>query len=72
MSNICGNHSCSVYIKPALRTKNGREAYMLLFDHFLGPNNVGNMEPFTMVKRSDSTGKHTSGSTLNSIQSSMD
>jgi hypothetical protein len=24
MSNICGKHSCFVYIKPALRTKNGR------------------------------------------------
>jgi hypothetical protein len=43
MSNICGKHSCFVYIKPALMTRNGRDAYMLLFDHFLGPNNVGNM-----------------------------
>jgi hypothetical protein len=43
MSNICGKHSCFVYIKPALRTRNGRDAYMLLFDHFLGPNDVGNM-----------------------------
>jgi hypothetical protein len=43
MSNICDKHSCFVYIKPALRTRNGRDAYMLLFDHFLGPNNVGNM-----------------------------
>jgi hypothetical protein len=43
MSNICGKHSCFVYIKPALRTRNGRDAYMLLFDHLLGPNNVGNM-----------------------------
>jgi hypothetical protein len=43
MSNICGKHSCFVYIKPALRTRNGRDAYMLLFDHFLGTNNVGNM-----------------------------
>jgi hypothetical protein len=43
MSNICGNHSCFVYIKPALRTRNGRDAYMLLVDQFLGPNNVGNM-----------------------------
>jgi hypothetical protein len=42
MSTICGKHSCFVYIKPALRTRNGRDAYMLLFDHFLGPNNVGN------------------------------
>jgi hypothetical protein len=43
VSNICDKHSCFVYIKPALRTRNGRDAYMLLFDHFLGPNNVGNM-----------------------------
>jgi hypothetical protein len=43
MSNMCGKHSCFVYIKPALGTSNGRDAYMLLFDHFLGPNNVGNM-----------------------------
>jgi hypothetical protein len=43
MSNICGKHSCFVFIKPALRTRNGRDAYMLLFDHLLGPNNVGNM-----------------------------
>jgi heptaprenylglyceryl phosphate synthase len=26
-----------------LRTKNGREAYVLKIDHFLGPNNVVNM-----------------------------
>jgi hypothetical protein len=26
-----------------LRTSNGRDAYMLIFDHFLGPNIVGNM-----------------------------
>jgi hypothetical protein len=43
MSNIFCKHFCFVYIKPALQNKNGRDAYMLLFDHFLGPNNVGNM-----------------------------
>jgi hypothetical protein len=43
MPNICGKHSCFVYTKPALRTRNGMDAYILLFDHFLGPNNVGNM-----------------------------
>jgi hypothetical protein len=43
MSNICGKHSCFVYIKPTLRTRNGRDTYMLLFDHLLGPKNVGNM-----------------------------
>jgi hypothetical protein len=43
MSNICGKHSCFFYIKPSLRTRNGRDAYMLLFDHLLGPYNMGNM-----------------------------
>jgi hypothetical protein len=43
MSNICCKHYLFVYIKPALQTRNRRDAYMLLFDHFLGPNNVGNM-----------------------------
>jgi hypothetical protein len=32
MSNTGGKHSCFVYIKPALRTRNGRDAYMLHFD----------------------------------------
>jgi hypothetical protein len=43
MSNICGKHSCFLYIKPDICTSNGRDAFMLLFDHFLGPNNLGNM-----------------------------
>jgi hypothetical protein len=51
MSNICGKHSCFVYIKPALRTRNGRDAYMLLFDHFLGPNNVGNRASASETER---------------------
>jgi hypothetical protein len=41
--NICGKHSCFVYIKPVLRNKNQRDAYMLLFDHFIGPRNVVSM-----------------------------
>jgi hypothetical protein len=51
MSNISCKHSCFVYIKPALRTRNGRDAYMLLFYHFLGPNKMGNMasEPDTKL-----------------------
>jgi hypothetical protein len=44
MSNMCGKHSCFVYIKPDLWTRNGRDTYILFFDHFLGPNNVGNMD----------------------------
>jgi hypothetical protein len=44
MSNIFGKHSCFVYIKPYVCTRNGRYGYMLLFDHFLAPHNAGNMD----------------------------
>jgi hypothetical protein len=40
ISNMCGKHSCFVDIKPALGNRNGMDAYMLLFDSFIGPNNV--------------------------------
>jgi hypothetical protein len=50
MSNIYGKHSCFVYVKSYLRTRNGRDAYMLLFDHFLGPNNVGNVVSAAEIK----------------------
>jgi hypothetical protein len=50
MSNICSKHSCFVYIKPAFRTKNARDAYMLLFDHFLGPHNLDNMASASETK----------------------
>jgi hypothetical protein len=43
LSNMCAIHPCWVYIKPAHRGKNGRLAYELLFDHYLVPNNVGNI-----------------------------
>jgi hypothetical protein len=41
--NMCAKHPFWAYIKPAQKGKNGRLAYELLFDHYLGPNNVGNM-----------------------------
>jgi hypothetical protein len=50
MSNIFGKHSCFVYIKPDLRTRNGRDVYILLFHHFLGPTNVGNMASAAEIK----------------------
>jgi hypothetical protein len=43
LSNMCAKHPCWVYIKSAQKGKNGRLAYELLFDHYLGPNNFGNM-----------------------------
>jgi hypothetical protein len=50
LSNIYGKYSCFVYIKSALPTRNGRDAHILLFDHFLGPNNVGNMASDADIK----------------------
>jgi hypothetical protein len=43
LSNMCAKHPWWVYIKPAQKGNNGRLAYDFLFDHYLGPNNVGNM-----------------------------
>jgi hypothetical protein len=53
MSSICGKHSCFVYIKPALHTNNGKDSYMLLFDDFVGPNNVGNIASAAETKLTD-------------------
>jgi hypothetical protein len=44
MANITWAHDCWTYIKPAHRTKDVRHAFLLLWDHFLGPNNVDNMD----------------------------
>jgi hypothetical protein len=44
LSNICDKHSCFVYTRHSLRNRNGMDSCMLLFEHFLGPNNVGNMD----------------------------
>jgi hypothetical protein len=43
MANITRAHDCWTYVKPAQRTKYGRRAFLLLWNHFLGPNNVDNM-----------------------------
>jgi hypothetical protein len=36
-------HDAFTVIKAAKKTRNGRLAYQLLFRHYLGPNNIGNM-----------------------------
>jgi hypothetical protein len=50
MSTICGHYECWICIKPAQQAKYGRKAYKLLFDHYFGPNNVGNMASSTDTK----------------------
>ena len=42
LSDLCRDHDCWSYIKPAQRTNNGRVAFWKLYNHYLGPNNVDN------------------------------
>jgi hypothetical protein len=43
LAEILLPHDAFTVIKAAKKTRNGRLAYQLLFRHYLGPNNVGNM-----------------------------
>jgi hypothetical protein len=43
MVNITLAHYFWTCFKPAQCTKDGRRAFLLLWDHFIGPNNVDNM-----------------------------
>jgi hypothetical protein len=43
MANITRAHDFWTYVKPAQHTKDGRCDFLLLCNHFLGPNNVDNM-----------------------------
>jgi hypothetical protein len=37
------DHDCWTYVRPAQRTRDGRQAYLGLYGHYLGVNNVDNM-----------------------------
>jgi hypothetical protein len=43
MANITRAHDCWTYVKPAQSTKYGRCTFLLLWNYFLGPNNIDNM-----------------------------
>jgi hypothetical protein len=43
IAKITRDHPCWTYVKPAQRTRDGHMAYLGLYQHFLGPNNVDNM-----------------------------
>ena len=43
LAELTCEHECWTYIKPHARVRNGREAYMDFKNHYLGPNNIGNM-----------------------------
>jgi hypothetical protein len=43
MENVTQAHDYWTYVKPAQHTKDWRRASLLLWDHFLGTNNIDNM-----------------------------
>jgi hypothetical protein len=43
IAHITRENSCWTYVKDAQRTRDGRKAYLSLWTHYLGPNNVDNM-----------------------------
>ena len=43
LAELTREHECWTYIKPHTRARNGRAAYMAFTNHYLGPNNIGNM-----------------------------
>ena len=43
LAEILLTNDAFTVIKAAKKTRNGRLAYQLLYAHYLGPNNVGNM-----------------------------
>jgi hypothetical protein len=44
IANITRDHDCWSYVKTSQRTKDWRRAFLLLCNHFLGPNSIDNME----------------------------
>ena len=40
IAEITRDHDCWTYVRPAQRSRNGRLAYLGLYDHYLGENNV--------------------------------
>ena len=40
---IAYNHDCWFYLQPAKKRCDGRKAYLGLYEHYLGPNNVDDL-----------------------------
>ena len=55
LAELTRDHECWTYIKPHARARNGRAAYMALENHYLGPNNIGNMAATAEHKLINST-----------------
>ena len=43
LAELTRDHECWTYSKPHPRDRSGRAAYMAFKNHYLGPNNIGNM-----------------------------
>ena len=44
ISEIARHHECWMHVKAAQRTRDSRLAFRWLWDHYLGPNNIYNLE----------------------------
>lgn len=43
-------HDCVTYMRDAIRTRDGRKAFMGIWNHYLGVNNVDNMSSAAEAK----------------------
>ena len=55
LAELTREHECWTYIKPHARARNRRAAYMAFKNHYLGPNNIGNMAATTEHKLINAT-----------------
>ena len=55
ISDLTRDHECWTYVKPAQHARDGRQGYMLLFDHYLGQNSMANQASLTEAKLKNSS-----------------
>jgi hypothetical protein len=55
IASITREHDCWTYVKPAQRRRDGRQAFLAMWNHYLGPNNVDNMASMAERKMTSTT-----------------
>ena len=55
ISDLTHDHECWTYVKPAQRARDGRQGYMLLFDHYLRQNSTANQVSLAEAKLKNSS-----------------
>ena len=55
ISNLTCSHECWTYVCPAQQKRNGHLAYMVLKNHYLGPNNMNHQANEAETKLKDSS-----------------